>query len=111
VERVLVDRDLDRVPLANPCLGVEAPDQSRFRRHLGRQMVEEPVVSDVFCQLAHNQWQSAANRAVAEWAKTGRIAFLRRYRDPTATEEEREQVRRPLLRSIASIAAALRNTG
>ena len=39
------------------------------------------------------------------------VELLRRYRDPTATEDERELVRRPLLRSIASIAAALRNTG
>jgi phosphoenolpyruvate carboxylase len=39
------------------------------------------------------------------------VELLRRYRDPAATEEERERVRRPLLRSIASIAAALRNTG
>lgn len=39
------------------------------------------------------------------------VELLRRYRDPDASEEERERVRRPLLRSIASIAAALRNTG
>jgi phosphoenolpyruvate carboxylase len=39
------------------------------------------------------------------------VELLRRYRDPAASEEERERVRRPLLRSIASIAAALRNTG
>jgi phosphoenolpyruvate carboxylase len=39
------------------------------------------------------------------------VELLRRYRDPEATEIEREQVRRPLMRSIASIAAALRNTG
>ncbi len=39
------------------------------------------------------------------------VELLRRYRDPAATDAEREQARRPLLRSIASIAAALRNTG
>jgi phosphoenolpyruvate carboxylase len=39
------------------------------------------------------------------------VELLRRYRAPQATDEERELVRRPLLRSIAGIAAALRNTG
>jgi len=39
------------------------------------------------------------------------VELLRRHRDPTADEEEREAVRRPLLRSIAGIAAGLRNTG
>jgi phosphoenolpyruvate carboxylase len=39
------------------------------------------------------------------------IELLRRYRDPTASESEREEVRRPLLRSVAGIASALRNTG
>jgi phosphoenolpyruvate carboxylase len=39
------------------------------------------------------------------------VDLLRRYRDPGASEEERELVRRPLLRSIAGISAALRNTG
>ncbi len=39
------------------------------------------------------------------------VELLRRYRDPGATEDERSSVRRPLLRSIAGIAAALRNTG
>jgi phosphoenolpyruvate carboxylase len=39
------------------------------------------------------------------------IELLRRYRDPAASEPEREEVRRPLLRSVAGIAAALRNTG
>ena len=39
------------------------------------------------------------------------VELLRRYRDPAASEAERELVRRPLLRSIAGIAAALRNTG
>jgi phosphoenolpyruvate carboxylase len=39
------------------------------------------------------------------------VELLRRHRDPAATEEEREAVRRPLLRSIAGIAAGLRNTG
>ena len=39
------------------------------------------------------------------------VELLRRYRDPEATEGEREELRRPLLRSIAGIAAALRNTG
>jgi phosphoenolpyruvate carboxylase len=39
------------------------------------------------------------------------VELLRRYRDPGVTDEERERVRRPLLRSIAGIAAALRNTG
>jgi phosphoenolpyruvate carboxylase len=39
------------------------------------------------------------------------VELLRRYRDPATSEAERERVRRPLLRSIAGIAAALRNTG
>jgi len=39
------------------------------------------------------------------------VELLRRYRDLSLGEEERERVRRPLLRSIAGIAAALRNTG
>jgi phosphoenolpyruvate carboxylase len=39
------------------------------------------------------------------------VELLRRYRDPGCGEAERERVRRPLLRSIAGIAAALRNTG
>src|SRR2546423_9348373 len=39
------------------------------------------------------------------------VELLRRHRDPSATDEEREAVRRPLLRSIAGIAAGLRNTG
>ena len=39
------------------------------------------------------------------------VDLLRRYRDPTVGEAERAQVRRPLARSIAGIAAALRNTG
>jgi phosphoenolpyruvate carboxylase len=38
------------------------------------------------------------------------VELLRRYRS-AANEEERERVRRPLLRTIAGIAAALRNTG
>ena len=38
------------------------------------------------------------------------VELLRRYRR-AASDEEREPVRRPLLRSIAGIAAALRNTG
>jgi phosphoenolpyruvate carboxylase len=38
------------------------------------------------------------------------VELLRRYRG-VADEVERERVRRPLLRSIAGIAAALRNTG
>jgi phosphoenolpyruvate carboxylase len=38
------------------------------------------------------------------------VELLRRYREADG-EAEREQVRRPLLRSIAGIAAALRNTG
>jgi phosphoenolpyruvate carboxylase len=37
--------------------------------------------------------------------------LLARYRNPRADEAERDRVRRPLLRSIAGIAAALRNTG
>jgi phosphoenolpyruvate carboxylase len=36
--------------------------------------------------------------------------LLRRFRH-ASDEAEREQVRRPLLRTIAGIAAALRNTG
>ena len=39
------------------------------------------------------------------------VEFLRRYRDPTLPQDERERVHRSLLRSIAGIAAALRNTG
>jgi phosphoenolpyruvate carboxylase len=39
------------------------------------------------------------------------VDLLRRYRSPASSEAERERVRRPLLRSIAGIAAALRNTG
>jgi phosphoenolpyruvate carboxylase len=39
------------------------------------------------------------------------VELLRRYRDPSSTAAERERVHRPLLRSIAGIAAALRNTG
>jgi phosphoenolpyruvate carboxylase len=39
------------------------------------------------------------------------IELLRRYRDPTAAESDRDEARRPLLRSVAGIAAALRNTG
>jgi phosphoenolpyruvate carboxylase len=39
------------------------------------------------------------------------VELLRRYRDPDLPADERERVRPPLLRSIAGIAAALRNTG
>jgi phosphoenolpyruvate carboxylase len=39
------------------------------------------------------------------------VELLRRYRDPDASAAERDRVRRPLLRSISGIAAALRNTG
>jgi phosphoenolpyruvate carboxylase len=39
------------------------------------------------------------------------VELLTRYRDPRANEAERDRVRPPLLRSIAGIAAALRNTG
>jgi phosphoenolpyruvate carboxylase len=39
------------------------------------------------------------------------VELLARYRDPRAGEAERDHVRPPLLRSIAGIAAALRNTG
>jgi phosphoenolpyruvate carboxylase len=39
------------------------------------------------------------------------VELLRRHRDQTASESDRELVRRPLLRSIAGISAALRNTG
>jgi phosphoenolpyruvate carboxylase len=39
------------------------------------------------------------------------VELLRRYREPALDEADREQLRRPLLRSIAGIAAALRNTG
>jgi phosphoenolpyruvate carboxylase len=39
------------------------------------------------------------------------VELLRRHRDPVDSDEEREAVRRPLLRSIAGIAAGLRNTG
>lgn len=39
------------------------------------------------------------------------VELLRRWRDPDLPEEERQDLRRPLARSIAGIAAALRNTG
>jgi phosphoenolpyruvate carboxylase len=39
------------------------------------------------------------------------VELLARYRDPRADEAERDRVRPSLLRSIAGIAAALRNTG
>ena len=39
------------------------------------------------------------------------VELLQRWRDPDLSEEEREKIRRPLQRSIAGIAAALRNTG
>jgi len=39
------------------------------------------------------------------------VELLARYRDPAVTEAELDRVRPPLLRSIAGIAAALRNTG
>jgi phosphoenolpyruvate carboxylase len=39
------------------------------------------------------------------------VELLRRYRDPDASAGERDRARRPLLRSISGIAAALRNTG
>ncbi len=39
------------------------------------------------------------------------VELLRDYRSTGASDAERERVRRPLLRSIAGIAAALRNTG
>jgi phosphoenolpyruvate carboxylase len=38
------------------------------------------------------------------------VELLARYRG-AADDDERERLRRPLLRSIAGIAAALRNTG
>jgi phosphoenolpyruvate carboxylase len=39
------------------------------------------------------------------------VELLRRYRDPAPGDEDSERVERPLLRTIAGIAAALRNTG
>ena len=39
------------------------------------------------------------------------VELLKRAREPHASDAERERVRAPLLRSIAGIAAALRNTG
>ncbi len=39
------------------------------------------------------------------------VELLQRFRDPEASEEERNAIRRPLARTIAGIAAALRNTG
>jgi phosphoenolpyruvate carboxylase len=39
------------------------------------------------------------------------VELLRRHRSAAVPESERERVRRPLLRSVAGIAAALRNTG
>jgi phosphoenolpyruvate carboxylase len=38
------------------------------------------------------------------------VELLRRFRT-AETDEERERVKRPLLRSVAGISAALRNTG
>jgi phosphoenolpyruvate carboxylase len=39
------------------------------------------------------------------------VELLQRWRDPQTSEGEREQLRRPLARSIAGVAAGLRNTG
>jgi phosphoenolpyruvate carboxylase len=39
------------------------------------------------------------------------VELLRRYRDPEASDADRDALLRPLLRSITGIAAALRNTG
>jgi phosphoenolpyruvate carboxylase len=39
------------------------------------------------------------------------VELLRRWRDPGSSDAERERVRQPLARSIAGIAAGLRNTG
>jgi phosphoenolpyruvate carboxylase len=39
------------------------------------------------------------------------VALLGRYRDPLVGAAERDRLRPPLLRSMAGIAAALRNTG
>ena len=39
------------------------------------------------------------------------VELLQRWRDPALSDEERGRLRRPLARSIAGIAAALRNTG
>ena len=39
------------------------------------------------------------------------VELLRRYRDPDASDADRDALLRPLLRSITGIAAALRNTG
>ena len=39
------------------------------------------------------------------------VELLRRYRDPALDDADRERLQRPLLRTIAGIAAALRNTG
>jgi phosphoenolpyruvate carboxylase len=39
------------------------------------------------------------------------VELLRRWRDPGISDAERDQVGRPLARSIAGIAAGLRNTG
>ena len=39
------------------------------------------------------------------------VELLHAWRDPALDEEGRERLRRPLARSIAGIAAGLRNTG
>jgi phosphoenolpyruvate carboxylase len=39
------------------------------------------------------------------------IVLLKRYRDPNATDAERDEWIKPLLRSINAIAAGMRNTG
>ena len=39
------------------------------------------------------------------------VELLRRFRDPDTSPTDRDALRRPLLRSITGIAAALRNTG
>ncbi len=39
------------------------------------------------------------------------VELLRAWRDPALDDEGREGLRRPLARSIAGVAAGLRNTG
>jgi phosphoenolpyruvate carboxylase len=39
------------------------------------------------------------------------VELLHQWRDPALGEDGRERLRRPLARSIAGIAAGLRNTG
>ena len=61
--------------------------------------------------LGERSGASSSSRRAPSSSNAIQIELLRSYRDPSAAEAERERVRRPLVRSIAGIAAALRNTG